>query len=47
VERQIGENLIHWTEMPRDGHFAAMAQPKLLSRDVRAFFAKVRKQGWE
>ncbi len=32
--------MIHWTEMPRGGHFAAMEQPDLLVKDVRIFFAK-------
>ncbi|MGF1582226.1 MAG: epoxide hydrolase family protein [Gemmataceae bacterium] len=34
-------NLVHWTEMPRGGHFAALEQPELLVRDVRSFFRKV------
>lgn len=34
--------MIHWTEMPRGGHFAAMERPDLLVQDVRMFFAKVR-----
>ena len=42
VERNAGSQLIHWTEMPRGGHFAAMEQPGLLAEDVRAFFRKVR-----
>lgn len=42
VERNMGGTLIHWTEMPRGGHFAAMEQPQLLVEDVRAFFRKVR-----
>ena len=29
----------HWTDMPRGGHFAALEQPRLLSDDVREFFA--------
>jgi pimeloyl-ACP methyl ester carboxylesterase len=40
VEAQL--NVVHWTEMPRGGHFAALEQPQLLVDDVRAFFAKVR-----
>src|SRR5262245_35271689 len=35
-------NLVHWTEMPRGGHFAALEEPKLYVEDVRAFFRKVR-----
>lgn len=34
-------NVVHWTEMPRGGHFAAMEHPELLVEDIRAFFAKV------
>jgi len=34
--------LVHWTEMPRGGHFAAMEQPELLVGDIRKFFAQVR-----
>ncbi len=35
-------NLVHWTDMPRGGHFAALEQPQLLVEDVRAFFRRVR-----
>lgn len=42
VERNQGSRMIHWTEMPRGGHFAALEQPQLLADDVRAFFRKVR-----
>lgn len=42
VERAIGGKLIHWTEMSKGGHFAALEQPALLTDDVRAFFRKVR-----
>jgi hypothetical protein len=42
VERSVGGKLVHWTEMPRGGHFAALEQPKLLTDDIRAFFRKVR-----
>ena len=42
VERAFGASLIHWTEMPRGGHFAALEQPELLIEDVRAFFRRVR-----
>jgi hypothetical protein len=38
----MGGKLLHWTEMPRGGHFAALEQPKLLVEDVRNFFRKVR-----
>ena len=31
-------NLVHWSELPRGGHFAASEVPELLVRDLRAFF---------
>lgn len=34
--------LVHWTEMPRGGHFAALEQPALLVEDIRAFARKIR-----
>jgi pimeloyl-ACP methyl ester carboxylesterase len=40
VEAQY--NLVHWTDMPRGGHFAALEQPTLLVEDVRTFFRKLR-----
>jgi microsomal epoxide hydrolase len=33
-----GNNITHWTEFDRGGHFAAMEQPELFVDDVRAFF---------
>jgi pimeloyl-ACP methyl ester carboxylesterase len=42
VERGTGATIVHWTEMPRGGHFAALEQPELLLADVRAFFQKVK-----
>lgn len=38
VERNIGPQLVHWSEMPRGGHFAAMEAPDLLAGDMRKFF---------
>lgn len=35
-------NLLHYTQMPRGGHFACLEQPQLFVDDVRAFFRKVR-----
>jgi len=35
-------NLVHWTEMPRGGHFAAMEEPALYVEDVRKFFRPLR-----
>ena len=40
VERRY--NLVHWTEMPRGGHFAALEEPELFVEDVRKFFRAVR-----
>ncbi len=37
-----GNNIVHWTEFDRGGHFAAMEAPDLLVGDVRAFFRGVR-----
>jgi hypothetical protein len=34
-----GNNLVHWSDFERGGHFAAMEVPDLLVGDVRAFFA--------
>jgi pimeloyl-ACP methyl ester carboxylesterase len=31
-------NLVHWTVMPRGGHFAALEEPELLAQDIREFF---------
>jgi len=31
-------NIVHWTEMPRGGHFAASEEPALLAEDIRKFF---------
>jgi hypothetical protein len=35
-------NVVHWTDMPRGGHFAALEQPELLLEDDRAFFRRFR-----
>jgi epoxide hydrolase len=40
IERNF--NLIHYTKMPRGGHFACWEQPALLVEDLRQFFRKVR-----
>jgi pimeloyl-ACP methyl ester carboxylesterase len=40
VERHY--NLVHWTEMPRGGHFAALEEPALFVEDVRKFFRALR-----
>jgi pimeloyl-ACP methyl ester carboxylesterase len=35
VER--GYNVVHWTDMPRGGHFASLEEPELFIADLRAF----------
>jgi epoxide hydrolase len=35
-------NIVHWSEFDRGGHFAAMEQPELLTGDVREFFRRFR-----
>jgi len=35
-------NIVHWSEMPRGGHFAAFEQPALFVDEVRAFFRRLR-----
>ena len=34
--------IVHWSELPRGGHFAAMEEPDLFVGDVRAFFRPLR-----
>ncbi|WP_219213972.1 epoxide hydrolase [Variovorax boronicumulans] len=40
-------NIVHWTDMPTGGHFAAMEQPELMLRDLRRFVATVTPHGGE
>ena len=35
-------NIVHWSEFDRGGHFPAMEQPDLLVGDIRAFFQTLR-----
>lgn len=35
-------NIVHWSEFDRGGHFAAMEQPELLTADIREFFRRFR-----
>ena len=35
-------NVVHWSDQPRGGHFAAMEVPDLFVDDVRAFFRPLR-----
>jgi len=39
-----GNNIVHWSEFGRGGHFAAMEAPDLLIGDVREFFRPLRGQ---
>ena len=34
-------NVVHWSEMQKGGHFAAMEQPELMLADLRAFVSAV------
>ncbi len=36
------DNIVHWSEFDRGGHFAAMEVPDLLIGDIRAFFRGLR-----
>jgi epoxide hydrolase len=36
------DNIVHWSEFERGGHFAAMEQPEALVGDIRAFFRRFR-----
>jgi len=35
-------NIVHWQDMEKGGHFAALEQPQLLAADMRTFFAPLR-----
>jgi pimeloyl-ACP methyl ester carboxylesterase len=35
-------NVVHWTDMPKGGHFAAFEQPELLVGDLRTYFRAFR-----
>jgi epoxide hydrolase len=39
---ELSNNIVHWTEFDRGGHFAAMEEPDLLVGDVRQFFRPLR-----
>ena len=34
-------NLVHWTEMEKGGHFAALEQPSSQIKDIQDFYKKV------
>jgi len=36
-----GLRIVHWAEMPKGGHFAAMEVPELLALDIKLFFKKL------
>ncbi len=38
-----GNNIVHWSELDRGGHFAAMEAPDLLVGDMRTFFRRLRR----
>jgi pimeloyl-ACP methyl ester carboxylesterase len=44
AERAYPDNLIHYNELDRGGHFAAWEQPQLFSEEMRASFRPLRKQ---
>lgn len=35
-------DIVHWTEMPRGGHFAALEEPLLLANDIWTFRRRLR-----
>src|SRR5437867_1788160 len=35
-------NIVHWSEVNRGGHFAALEEPDLLIADIREFFRRFR-----
>jgi pimeloyl-ACP methyl ester carboxylesterase len=37
-----GNNIVHWSEFDRGGHFAAMEAPDLLVDDIRELFRGLR-----
>jgi pimeloyl-ACP methyl ester carboxylesterase len=38
---EVNNNIVHWTQMPSGGHFAAVNEPELLADDIRAFFSRL------
>ena len=39
---ELSNNIAHWSEFDRGGHFAAMEVPDLLTGDIRQFFRQFR-----
>jgi pimeloyl-ACP methyl ester carboxylesterase len=37
--------VVHWSELPAGGHFAAMEEPERLAEDIRTFFRPLRGDG--
>ncbi len=44
VERNAGNQFLHYSAFDHGGHFAALETPELLVGDVRSFFARVRER---
>jgi microsomal epoxide hydrolase len=42
VAARVFKDIRRWTVMEKGGHFAALEQPELLAREVRAFFRELR-----
>jgi pimeloyl-ACP methyl ester carboxylesterase len=40
---EAGNTIVHWTELPSGGHFAAMEVPEVWAKDVAAFFTSLKK----
>lgn len=43
VEKNL--NLVHWSEIPKGGHFTAMEEPILFTDDLRKFYRIFRRKG--
>jgi len=39
---EMNNNIVHWTQMLRGGHFAAVSEPALLAADIAKFFAALK-----
>lgn len=39
---EYGNNIVHWSDFERGGHFAAMEAPDLLVEDIQTFFRRFR-----
>jgi epoxide hydrolase len=36
------DNIVHWSEFPKGGHFASLELPDVVVQDIRAFFRTLR-----